>query len=789
MISVIAVRPESTEQANVLERVMQHFEGAELHLITENTVTAVNAALSIAAGDTVMLIDARSLPLGTWRTSLPVGCDILGGVVHTYAGTRAGYGFERVGASQKTVRRQAVPVPENPAQSQDIEVPNEGCLLIRSGFFAKCGLLDPALSVEQAILEFTLRVIEQGGSVRYDAEMCIERCAGALEPTLAEELAFSALRSERQWSELLSGHSRRTELRRVSLIAHGSRDKQRLTRWLTTAGYPVSESVMDSGGDPRAMLEEALCYRDRCCVLIDLRAEPPKDWLLELIDASTLNRSVGIVTCNSSADAFRIVAADATATLIVTNRIPAQIRLDESGKSFDQAVAELCAKSAAFGIVSTAVAARIDRMNVWEPRHFDTHSFESLLGAEKTQPKVTLILLAASATGVHRFTTDAFRSHSNQVVEQFMVVRSDAPKIAARLRNQNNVELFVDPDDELAGTALSRALTKASGDIVAIMRDDYFVADHWLDDILAHLNRLPHAGIVVPLLSGVPGAQNCESEIFADSMEFRRAAERRRRSHAREARLVDFVHMPSFVMRRSVLEKVGDFDETMGTSNCGIIDYCIRARTAGFEIAVAEDVYVHHIPFEHSHSPFEEHMGDEVYSRRFAAKWRLSEAQFGQQRYENLINTSLAQRNRFVMPVTREASQHRSPIRNDEKRTVFLLPAKSEETWQSVGTIVRKYLGTFVANEPITLAIGRESGLKTGVIASRIRNMISEKSLSESLVPDIVIADAHDVEQWLGMLPDGPRFLLTADERLPGIMLLDDISPSGMRRAFEGVFA
>jgi GT2 family glycosyltransferase len=740
---------------------------------------AVNAALAAVEGEMFLLVDEHSVPSGDWRSAaLSSTADLLGGVVRTYAGTRAGYLFERSLNAGKRLRRQAVPFPGSDLGSPFIEIPNEGCLLIRCALLRSIGFLNEALPLESAILEFALRAMERGYELRVDARLIIDRVAGTLEPTLNDEALYAALRTERQWEQLLRGPARRTELRRVDVIAHGSSDRRALTRWLEAAGYPVSESVLSTGGDPRATIERALGLRDRSHALIDLRVEPCRDWLLELVEASAGNRSVGITTCGESAHAYRVFAADAAATLIVSDRIPAQITLNETGDSFDALVSELSAKAASYGVVTRTAAVRIERKSDWRPRYLDAHTLESVLARPVQRPTVSLILLAASSTGAHRYTTDALRAYSGDLAELFLVLRSDAPKIATRLRNQANVQLFVDPDDELAGNALSRALAKARGDVIVVMRDDYLVTEHWLEDLLTHLERLPQAGIVAPLLSGVPGVQNCESEIFADSVEFRHAMERRRRAHAREARFVDFIQMPSFVMRRAVLQKIGDFDEKLAVSHYGMIDYCLRARTAGFGIALAEDVYLYHLPMEHSESPFEREMGEAAYAHRFATKWRLNADRLAAGRFEECIDSPLAQRYRFIAPKLDE----RPSIRPDRERVVFLLPLLHEGHWQQGAAKVRKYLTAFTLDDPVTLAIGREAGLKTSVIAARIRKMIGEKSLAEISVPDIVITEANDAGEWLASLPVGPRYLLLPDERLPEVGLLEEVSPVLLRR-------
>jgi hypothetical protein len=79
------------------------------------------------------------------------------------------------------------------------------------------------------------------------------------------------------------------------------------------------------------------------------------------------------------------------------------------------------------------------------------------------------------------------------------------------------------------------------------------------------------------------------------------------------------------VMKREVYEKIGGLDERFGLGLFDDDDLAERARRAGFEAAVAHDLFVHHFGSRTfiGNGVDAEKLLDEN-SRRFAAKWGLN---------------------------------------------------------------------------------------------------------------------------------------------------------------------
>ena len=273
MITIIAALPQSSEQIDTLRRELSQYQHAQIIMLNDARASSVNTALQAAAFDRVLIVDEYSIPRGNWaQVSFPKRFGILGGLHITYAGTRAGYIFNRELSSNAALRRQPIAAQLDGVVPQFIDLSNEGVLLMRRSVCEQLGTLDERLPLSHALLDYSLRVREAGFEIGFDASISLDRVAGVIEPTLDDEIEFSRLRSKREWAALLGGPARRTEFLTVYVAAHGSSDERRLQHWLKTAGYPIARTYVADGDAPAAFVARRVdpsrskycLYRPQC---------------------------------------------------------------------------------------------------------------------------------------------------------------------------------------------------------------------------------------------------------------------------------------------------------------------------------------------------------------------------------------------------------------------------------------------------------------------------------------------------------------------------------------------
>lgn len=152
--------------------------------------------------------------------------------------------------------------------------------------------------------------------------------------------------------------------------------------------------------------------------------------------------------------------------------------------------------------------------------------------------------------------------------------------------------------------AINSGLRLSAGLYVVTQNSDTIVTRGWLKGLVRCMSSEDSIGVVGPLSNAaswqnVPNLHSDDGAFaineLPDGVTVQEMAQKIAEISIREYPKLPFVNGFCFMIKRKVIDAIGIMDETnfpigYGEEN----DFCIRAMDAGFELAVADDVYVYH---------------------------------------------------------------------------------------------------------------------------------------------------------------------------------------------------
>lgn len=133
----------------------------------------------------------------------------------------------------------------------------------------------------------------------------------------------------------------------------------------------------------------------------------------------------------------------------------------------------------------------------------------------------------------------------------------------------------------------------ANGEYIILLNNDTLVPTGWLDKLLFLFQNHPKIGLIGPVTNSAGNEQRIELDRLNEKNYEVISGEyiKRQAGVWFETEKLGFFCV---AIRRSVVEKIGQLDEKFGIGMFEDDDFCIRAKKAGFALAVVEDCFVFH---------------------------------------------------------------------------------------------------------------------------------------------------------------------------------------------------
>jgi len=171
--------------------------------------------------------------------------------------------------------------------------------------------------------------------------------------------------------------------------------------------------------------------------------------------------------------------------------------------------------------------------------------------------------------------------------------------------------------------ANNRGAALARGEFLALLNNDLVLMPRWLESMLAVFRQVPDAGPVGNVQRDIRSGAVEHSGIFINH-KGKPENEKNAPRPGPEWRFADMVTGACLLVRRELWQQLGGFDQQY-VNGCEDVDFCLRAKAAGFASVVAlRSVVLHHV----SASPGRKRR-DEENAYRLILRWREQLVQLG----------------------------------------------------------------------------------------------------------------------------------------------------------------
>ena len=578
-----------------------------LELPGADFAAAAAAGAAATAAPALVFVDGAELRRG-WLASLIAALADAGGGVAGAAPAAAGEaGGFILSAAPWTMRGFDLEPLADVLTRTAVDVLVRDCFATSRAAFDAVGGFDASFGDGLTVVDYCLRVAETGRRIVLEPAAAIVRSIARAAGEQAGGAAFAARWRSRAephenfWPERTGTLVRRefyqtgvllerVPVPRIVAIVHGADTAAPDLAERLSGGRLVPDEIVWLAG--RDAFDAARAHTEvRGADLIAfVRADTrlAADWLNELLNVLERAPDTVAAAVTSDKDERMPAAADARCTLVAPRRIPQHLRI-EPAASLDAALATWLGAAVDAGR-NIAHAAR--SATVIGPPAISIGAAEPIL-RDVGDTFTTIVMLSWNAPEYTELAVDSIRANTRSPYEIVVIDNGSRPEALARVRAIAGVRLIENAVNTGFAFACNQGLAAARGTHVVLLNNDVVVTAGWLDALLAVQRQNPGVGCSAPRSNKIASLQQIDVP-YRDLAELPAFAAQRalalRGRWMHEFKVVGFC----MCLDRRVVAEIGGLDPRFGAGNFEDDDYCVRIRSAGYDIAVCEDSFIHH---------------------------------------------------------------------------------------------------------------------------------------------------------------------------------------------------
>ena len=450
--------------------------------------------------------------------------------------------------------------------------------------------------------------------------------------------------------------------------------------------------------------------------------------------------------------------------------------------------------------------------HLWEEvrRRLGSPPDASLYDGNLIPPQIGLASIVVLVWDNLEVTRECLASLYRETLRPFELIVIDngsGPQTATFLdqmaNHYDNVVLVRNEENQGYAYGCNQGLAAANGDYLVLLNNDVVVTPHWLSDQIALFTGHPEIGLVGPRTNESAGPQLVPAEQvhYSGHDELPAFSERWSRSQALNFTYTDPLTGLCMVLQRSLVRKIGGLDTSFWLGNLEDNDFCIRIARAGYKMALAHDVFVHH----EGSSTFKAQKID--YQGLLARNWEFFCSKWS---FERPLGTGFPTQ-QLVENRPFQAAFDYIPPQDEEiyrpglepidivgapARTVLMIPELEGDGWQKP---FADFMTTFGPGEGIglLLRVDPPTPRRAERAVEAVTQALAELGLAEGEGPDIILDTTQLNPGERGRLYssaeallccEGSRAKLHAREaKACGLPMLQDLGSEGLRLRLDAM--